>query len=50
MKLKKIKIKGEDDHEVTKKKVIGYLYNQSIKFLPTDKISNIAVVSEKNFN
>ena len=48
--IKKIKIKGEDDHEVTKKKVIGYLYNQSIKFLPTDKISNIAVVSEKIFN
>ena len=45
--IKKIKIKGEDDHEVTKKKAIGYLYNQSIKFLPTDKISNIAVVSEK---
>ena len=48
--IKKIKIKGEDDHEVTKKKAIGYLYNQSIKFLPTDKISNIAVVSEKIFN
>ena len=47
--IKNIKIKGEDDKELTKKKVLGFLYKQSINFLPTDKIfsSERLIVSEK---
>ena len=45
--IKNIKIKGEDDKEVTKKKVIGFLYKKSINFLPTDKISTDFLASEK---
>ena len=38
--IKNIKIKGEEEKVVTKKKVLGFLYKQSINFLPTDKISS----------
>ena len=46
--IKKIKIKGEEKHELTKKKVLGFLYKQSINFLQTEKIANSClIVSEK---
>ena len=48
--IKNIKIKGEDDKEVTRKKVIGFLYKKSIHFLPTDKISTDFLASEKFLN
>ena len=35
-----IKIKGDEEKVVTKKKVLGFLYKQSINFLQTDKISS----------
>ena len=35
-----IKIKGDEEKVVTKKKVQGFLYKQSINFLQTDKISS----------
>ena len=48
--IKNIKIKGEEEKVVTKKKVLAFLYRQSINFLPTDKISSSVgclIVSEK---
>ena len=47
--IKNIKIKGEEEKVVTKKKVLAFLYKQSINFLPTDKISSSGclIVSEK---
>ena len=48
--IKNIKIKAEYDREVTKKKVIGFLYLKSIHFLPTDKISTDFLDSEKFLN
>ena len=45
--IKNIKIKGEEDKTVTKKKVIAFLYKKSINFLPTDKIATDFIVSEK---
>ena len=40
-KIKQIKTSKNDknDKEATKKKVIGFLHQESIKFLPTDKMS-----------
>ena len=48
--IKNIKIKGEEEKVVTKKKVLALLYKHSINFLPTDKISSsegCLIVSEK---
>ena len=45
--IKNIKIKGEEDKVVTKKKVLAFLYKKSINFLPTDKIATAFIVSEK---
>ena len=48
--IQKIKINGEEENEVTKKKVLDFLYKQSIKFLATDKIyssGSCLIVSEK---
>ena len=47
--IKKIKIKGKEENEVTKKKVLGFLYKQSIKFLPTDKISSSGLIVFEKF-
>ena len=45
--IKNIKIKGEEDKVVTKKKVLDFLYKKLIHFLPTDKIATDFIVSEK---
>ena len=47
--IKNMKMKGEDDREVTKKEVIAFLYKKSINFLPTDKIDTADFLASEKF-
>ena len=46
-KIKKTKTSRDDDKKATKEKTIGFLYSQSINFLPTDKVKGDFPVSDK---
>ena len=46
-KIKKIKTSRDDDKKATKEKTIGFLYSQSINFLPTDKVKGDFPISDK---
>ena len=46
-KIKKIKTSRDDDKKATKEKAIGFLYSQSMKFLPTDKVKGDFLISGK---
>ena len=46
-KIKKIKTSTDDDKKVAKEKTIGFLYSQSINFLPWDKVKGDFLISDK---
>ena len=46
-KIKKIKTSRDDDKKATTEKAIGFLYSQSMKFLPTDKVKGDFPISGK---
>ena len=46
-KIKKIKTSRDDDNKAIKQKTIAFLYRNSIKFLPTEKIKGNFPVSDK---
>ena len=46
-KIKKTKTSRDDDKKATKEKAIGFLYSQSINFLPTDKVKGDFPISDK---
>ena len=46
-KIKKIKTSRDDDKKATKEKTIGFLYSQSINFLPLDKVKGDFLISDK---
>ena len=46
-KIKKIKTSRDDEKKATKEKAIGFLYRQSMKFLPTDKVKGDFPISGK---
>ena len=46
-KILKIKTFREDENKATKEKTIGFLYQHSISFLPTDKIGREFPISKK---
>ena len=46
-KIKKIKTHKDDDGKATKEKTIGFLYNHSMDFIPTDKGKGAFPISDK---
>ena len=46
-KIKKIKTHQDDDGKATKEKTIGFLYNHSMDFIPTDKGKGAFPISDK---
>ena len=46
-KIKKIKTHKDDDGKATKEKTIGFLYNHSMDFIPTDKVKGDFPISDK---